>query len=64
MREISCTERVKNEVTRRVKEESNILYTVKRRKNNWVDHILRKDLPSKTCCWRKDRSYGKTRKKT
>jgi len=48
MREISCTERVKNEVTRRVKEECNILYTVKRRKNNWVGHILRKDLLSKT----------------
>lgn len=32
--EFSWTERVKNEVIHRVKEESNILHTVKRRKNN------------------------------
>jgi len=61
--EISWTERVKNEVTHRVKGESNIMYAVKRRKGNWMGHILRKDLPSKNLLL-KERSYGKTRKKT
>ena len=39
--EISWTDRVRNEeVLHRVKEERNILYTVKRRKANWIGHIL------------------------
>jgi hypothetical protein len=40
---ISWTDRVRNEVlhTRRVKEERNILFTVRRRKTNWNGHILR-----------------------
>jgi hypothetical protein len=29
--------------TRRVKEERNILHTVKRRKTNWIGHILRRN---------------------
>jgi hypothetical protein len=40
---ISCTDRVKNEVLHRVKEERNILHTTKRRKANWVGHILRRN---------------------
>jgi hypothetical protein len=41
--EISWTDRVKNEeVLHRVKEERNILHTIKRRKANWIGHILRR----------------------
>jgi hypothetical protein len=32
-----------NEVLPRVKEERNILHTVKRRKANWIDYILRRN---------------------
>jgi hypothetical protein len=36
--------RVRNgEVLHRVKAERNILHTVTRRKDNWVDHILRRN---------------------
>jgi hypothetical protein len=39
--EISWTDRVRNEeVLQRVKKERNILHTVKRRKANWIGHIL------------------------
>jgi hypothetical protein len=31
------------EVLHRVKEERNIIHTIKRRKANWVGHILRKN---------------------
>jgi hypothetical protein len=42
MLKISWAERVKNEeVLPTVKEDSNILHTVKRRKANWIGHILR-----------------------
>jgi hypothetical protein len=41
MEKISWTGRVGNEeVLRRVKEERNILCTIKRRKDNWIGHIL------------------------
>jgi hypothetical protein len=40
---ISWTDRVRNEeVLHRVKEERKILHTVKRRKDNWIGHILRR----------------------
>jgi hypothetical protein len=40
---ISWTDRVKNEdVLRRVKEERNFLRAIKRRKANWIGHILRR----------------------
>jgi hypothetical protein len=40
---INWTDRVNNEaVLHRVKEESNILHTIKRRKANWIGHILRR----------------------
>jgi len=43
MERIRCTERVRNEeVLQRVKEERNILQTTKRRKYNWICHILRR----------------------
>jgi hypothetical protein len=42
--DISWTDRVKNEgVLQSVKEERNILHTVKLRKANWIGHILRKN---------------------
>ena len=38
---IICSNRVKNEeVLHTVKEERNILHTIKRRKANWIGHIL------------------------
>jgi ribosomal 50S subunit-associated protein YjgA (DUF615 family) len=40
--EISWTDRVRNEeVLQRVKEERSIVQTIKRRKANWIGHILR-----------------------
>jgi hypothetical protein len=44
MEKISCTDRVRNEeVLHRVKEVRNILHTIKRRKDNWIGHILRRN---------------------
>jgi hypothetical protein len=38
--EISWTDRVRNEVLQKVKEERNILQRIKRRKLNCIGHIL------------------------
>jgi len=35
--------RVRNEILKRVEEEMNILHTMKRRKDNRIDHFLRKN---------------------
>jgi hypothetical protein len=44
MEKISWTDRVRNEeVLHRVKEERNIVHTIKRRKANWNGHILRRN---------------------
>jgi hypothetical protein len=44
MEKIIWTARVRNEeVSHRIKEESNILHTIKRCKANWIGHILRGD---------------------
>jgi ppGpp synthetase/RelA/SpoT-type nucleotidyltranferase len=44
MEKISWTDRVRNEeVLHRVKEERNILQKIKRRKANWIGHILRRN---------------------
>jgi hypothetical protein len=44
MEKISWTDRVRNEdVLHRVKEEGNILHTLKRRKANWIGHIVRRN---------------------
>jgi hypothetical protein len=43
MEKISWTDRVKYEVLHRVKEDRNILHTIKRRKANWTGHILRRN---------------------
>jgi hypothetical protein len=42
MEKISWTENMRKEGLQRVKEERNILYTVKRRKANWIGHIQRR----------------------
>jgi hypothetical protein len=43
MEKISWTDRVRNgEALHRVKEERNILHTIKRGKVNWIGHILRR----------------------
>ena len=42
MEKMSWTDRVRNEeVLYRVKEERNIIHTIKRRKANWIGHNLR-----------------------
>jgi hypothetical protein len=41
--EISWTDRVRNDVLHSVKEERNILHTIKRRKGNWIGQILRRN---------------------
>jgi hypothetical protein len=44
MEKISWTDRVRNEeVLHRVKVERNIVHTIKRRKANWIGHILRRN---------------------
>jgi hypothetical protein len=44
MEKISWTDRVRNEeVLHGVKEERNILHTIKRRKYHWIGHILRRN---------------------
>jgi len=57
-----------HEVLNRVKEEANVLYTIKRRKANWIGHILRRNCLVKYVIegeiGGKDKSDGKTRKKT
>jgi hypothetical protein len=50
-------------VLHRVKEERNILHTIKRRKANWIGHILRKNCFLKHLIEGKDRNDGNTRKK-
>jgi hypothetical protein len=37
----------KEEVLHRVKEERNVLQTIKIRKANWIGHILRRNCPMK-----------------
>jgi hypothetical protein len=68
MQKINWTDRVRNrQVLHRVKKERNILQTIKGWKANWIGHIW-----SKNAFWnmllrkdrRKDRNYGKSRKKT
>jgi len=38
---------VKNKILQRVKEKRTILHTLKRRKINWIGHILRRNCPLK-----------------
>ena len=44
MEKISFTDRVRNEeILHRVKEERNIVHILKRRKDNWIGHILHRN---------------------
>ena len=70
MEKISWTEHVRNEeVLLTVKEQSNILHEISKRKANWIGHILRRNcllqrvIEGKIGGW-VDRSDRKTRKKT
>jgi hypothetical protein len=65
MEKISWTDRVRNVgVLRRVKEYRNILHAIKRKKVDWIGHVLRRNCLSKHIVGNIDRSEGKTRKKT
>ena len=43
MEKISWTDHVRNEVLLRVKEQKNILHEIRKRKANWIGHILRRN---------------------
>jgi hypothetical protein len=40
MEKISWTDQMRNEVLLRVKEQRNILHEIRKRKANWIGHIL------------------------
>ena len=52
------------EVLHRVNEKRNILHEIRKRKANWIGHILRKKLPFKTGYRRKDKERDGSDKKT
>ena len=64
--EISWTDRVGNEgALHRVKEERNIIHTIRRRKANRIGHILRMNCLLKLVTeGKRGRSNGETSKKT
>ena len=43
MENISWTDHARNEEVFRVKEQSNILHGISKRKANWIDHIVRRN---------------------
>jgi hypothetical protein len=48
MEKISWNDRVRNDkILHGVKEERNILHTMKRKKANWIGHILHRNCPVK-----------------
>jgi hypothetical protein len=64
MEKISWTDRVRNEeVLHRVKEERNILHTIKRMKANWIGHIFRRNFIDRKIDGRMEvtRRRGRTR---
>ena len=66
---INCTDHVRNEkVLLRFKEQMNILHEIRKRKANWIGHILRRNCLLQRVIEgidkRGDRSDRKTRKKT
>jgi hypothetical protein len=69
MEKISWTDHVRNEVVLlRVKEQRNILHEIRKRKANWIGHILRRNCLLQQIIEGKikggDRSDRKRRKKT
>jgi hypothetical protein len=63
---IFWTDCVRNEVLQRVEEERNILQTIKRRKANWIGHIMHRNCLLKHTVQGKvgRRSEGDMRRKT
>ena len=43
MEKINWPDHVRNELLQRVEEDRNILHTIKRRKANWIGHMLRRN---------------------
>ena len=68
MEKISWTDHVRNEVLLRVNEQRNILHEIRKRKANWIGHILRRNCLQQQVIEGKvkggDKSDRKTRKKT
>ena len=71
MEKISWTDHVRNEdVLLRVKEQRNILHEIRKRKSNWIGHILRRNcllqrvIEGKIEDKDRDRSDRKRKKKT
>jgi hypothetical protein len=59
----SWADRVTNdEVLKRVNEERDILHTIKRKKANWIGHILHRHHLLKTLFWRKDKKVRQKQK--
>jgi len=65
MEKISLSSSVRNEVSRTQRQGGKENPTYNKTDEDWLDWSwLAKELPSKTCHSREDRSEGKTRKKT
>jgi hypothetical protein len=62
--EISWTDRVRNKLLQRVKEEMNILQTIKRRNANWFGHTFHRNCILKQVIHRKIQERIEVRKKT
>jgi hypothetical protein len=43
MAKVSWTDHIRTEVSQKVKEERNVLHTIKRKKANWISHILHRN---------------------
>jgi hypothetical protein len=68
MEKIIWTDLISHEILHTVKDEGNVLHTIKIRKANWIGHILRRNCLLKHVIEGKiggnDKSDGKTRKRT
>ena len=62
--EISWTDRVKNELLQRVKQDINILQTIKRRNANWFVHTFHRNCVLRQVIKRKIEERIEVRKKT
>ena len=68
MEKITWNDRVRNEALHRVKDVRNIIHRIKRRKANWIGHVLRTNCLLEPIIegeiGKKHISDGKTRNKT
>jgi hypothetical protein len=66
MGEINWTDHVRNEVLQRIKDDMNILQTIKTKKANWIGQTLHRNGLSKTLLKERhvEGNDGKKRKKT